>query len=1159
MPVHSFNDFLRFCQYLIEKGRKSNSKEGSEMQKHHLYYLFPVIFIILLTGYFFPRSSYSATHKDWIAKVVSVQGIVQILREGKSQWEPIQLNDLFYPGDTIRVQKRSRAALLLYNETIIRLDQMTTITFSGMEKEKKALINLLSGAAYFFSRIPRSLKVTTPFVNAGVEGTEFFIRVEKDQAVLSVFEGQVAATNQVGSLVLTSGQSALAQPEKAPALSILVRPRDAVQWAVYYPPVLDYQAMDFIKTVKADWEKALQKSMQSYWQGDLTGAFSSLEEVPEPVGESRFFIYRAALLLTVGRVDEAKADIKQVLDLDPSSSHAFALQSIIAVVHNEKDEAHRLASKAVVLDPESSAGRIALSYVNQAHFDLKSALTNLKEAVRLDPKNALAWARLVELYLSVGDLDRALEAAEESVVSNPKLARTQTILGFVYLAQFKIQEARIAFRMAIGLDQAAPLPRLGLGLAKIRQGRLKEGRSEIEIAAALSPNNSLIRSYLGKAYFEENRDKLAKDQFSIAKELDPLDPTPFFYDAIRKQTLNRPVEALEDLQTSIQLNENRAIYRSRLLLDEDLAARSASLARIYNDLGFQQLALVEGWKSLNVDPGNHSAHRFLADLYASLPRHEIARVSETLQSQLLQPINITPVQPQLAESNLYIQEGAGPVYPSFNEFNYLFHRNRFEFQANNVVGKDNIMGNELVHSMVRGWLSYSLGQFHYMTDGFRQNNDLEENIYNAFTQIRLSHKTSIQAELRYTGTKKGDLLLRFNPNEFSPTERDDDRIKSVRFGFHHKFSPHSNVIGSFIYQEGDFDYHLFDGMKIDWTKDEKGYLDEIQYQFVSERLIITSGIGHSNLDQKDIKSLTIFSPPPAPPLVIKMPEEETGIRHTNLYIYSKINYPQKFTWTIGGSADFFEKGSIIDLDQFNPKFGVTWNPFPSITLRAAGFKVLKRMLISNQTLEPTQVAGFNQFFDDTNGTKSWRYGIGLDQRITKRLYWGAEFSERDLKEPITFGTINAERMDVDLHEKLLRTYFYLTPFHWLAVSAEHHYEQFKKDPNDPGAWEVVHVKTHRFPLGINCYHPSGFSARLKATYIYQKGVFGNITTGIEAGEDRFWVVDASFRYRFPERRGLFSIEVKNIFNQKFNYQNMDLAHPLIYPKRLILARFTIGF
>ncbi len=162
----------------------------------------------------------------------------------------------------------------------------------------------------------------------------------------------------------------------------------------------------------------------------------------------------------------------------------------------------------------------------------------------------------------------------------------------------------------------------------------------IEIAASLDPNNSIVRSYLGKAYYEEKRSELAEREYAIAKELDPKDPTPWFYDAIPKQTTNRPVEALQDMEKAIELNDNRAVYRSRLLLDADLAARSASLARIYSDLGFQQLALVEGWKSVNTDPTNFSAHRFLADSYSVLPRHEIARVSELLQSQLLQPINI---------------------------------------------------------------------------------------------------------------------------------------------------------------------------------------------------------------------------------------------------------------------------------------------------------------------------------------------------------------------------------------------------------------------------------------------------------------------------------------------------------------------------------------
>jgi hypothetical protein len=206
------------------------------------------------------------------------------------------------------------------------------------------------------------------------------------------------------------------------------------------------------------------------------------------------------------------------------------------------------------------------------------------------------------------------------------------------------------------------------------------------------------------------------------------------------------VEALQDLQRSISLNGNRAVYRSRLLLDEDLAARSASLGRIYSDLGFQQLALVEGWKSVNTDPANYSAHRFLADSYSALPRHEIARVSELLQSQLLQPLNINPVQPSLAQKNLSILEGAGPSSPSFNEFNPLFLRNRLALQASGVAGSNDTFGEEVVQSGLWNRFSYSLGQFHYETDGFRENNDQTQDIYNVFMQASLSHKTSVQAE-----------------------------------------------------------------------------------------------------------------------------------------------------------------------------------------------------------------------------------------------------------------------------------------------------------------------------------------------------------------------------------------------------------------------------
>ncbi|MEE9604755.1 MAG: FecR family protein, partial [Candidatus Scalindua sp.] len=158
------------------------------MKKNQACQISMLILISMFAGLLFSNAAGAASSKEWTARIVSVQGDVQAQKKGETQWKSVNLDDTFHIGDMIKVEKRSRASILISNETLIRLNQNTTITFSG-EKKKLSWMDVAKGSVYFISRIPWTLKVTTPFVDGTVEGTEFLVVVGVDQTTLTVFEG----------------------------------------------------------------------------------------------------------------------------------------------------------------------------------------------------------------------------------------------------------------------------------------------------------------------------------------------------------------------------------------------------------------------------------------------------------------------------------------------------------------------------------------------------------------------------------------------------------------------------------------------------------------------------------------------------------------------------------------------------------------------------------------------------------------------------------------------------------------------------------------------------------------------------------------------------------------------------------------------------------
>ncbi len=562
---------------------------------------------------------------------------------------------------------------------------------------------------------------------------------------------------------------------------------------------------------------------------------------------------------------------------------------------------------------------------------------------------------------------------------------------------------------------------------------------------------------------------------------------------------------------------------------------------------------------MTLDPTAAGAHRFLSDTYADVRRREIARVSELLQAQMLQDININPVQPSLSETNLNIVTQGGPARAGFNEFTPLFEQNQTQLNVSGVAGNENTYGGEGVASMLYGRYSASVGAFGYTTDGWRKNNDNKQNIEDVYFQAAITPEVNAQVEFRRRRTDNGDLAFNFDPDFFSRTSRRNLDQDTYRAGVRYSPLPSSDFLLSFIYSDLRNKVTDSDGFSVRSRSKDQGTQTEGQYLYRRERFNLTTGFGYSSVD-RNLRGNVEFGGVP-----VFADANTQQITEPRGYIYGNLNFPDPVTWTVGVSYDDFQHNDL-KVEKVAPKFGVQWNITENLTLRGAVVETVKPALINNQTLEPTQVAGFDQLFDDTNGADAWRYAVGLDHRLLSNLFIGGEATWREVSTPIlTFDANDSiqEKSDEQTH----RTYVHWLPMPELTLSAEFVYDKFTAQQGfNTDLFNVPKkVVTYSVPLQARYFHPSGFFAGFGVTYVNQD-VNRTEASGGPEGSDDFFYLNASVGYRLPKRLGIASFGVTNLLDENIKYQDDSYREfedqPSIgpyFPERLFFGRITLNW
>lgn len=1103
------------------------------MALHHLPRSRLVPLLVLLVTWILGGVG-SAAAQERGGRFISVQGHIEVLRDRERL--PASVHLALQAGDVIQSGVSSRAAILLADGTQLKLGANSTMQIMQISSRRpgkvtpvaagrvRTLLQFFVGESWVRSAGPAGeLEIDTPAATAATRGTEFVLAVADDGlSVVAVIDGFVQYANPQGSVLVAGGEQASARAGHGPSKQVLLTPLDAVQWSLYYPGTIsprDYPDLSRQELIE------LEAILASYRAGQIEEARQRLTDARGRYPATAALADLAAMLhLVLGEVHEARSALAVALQQSPGDAAAYALQAEVALVQNRLEDADAEVERALAANRQAPSAWLALSHVRQAQFRLEEALQAAEQAATLDPQDLRALVQRATLLFG---MDRTKEAwTLVQRVRVPSDAMVLSLVGFLQLARGETTAALSNFRQAIEVDTTLGQPHLGAGLALFRLGQVAEGLEELQAATLLDAQVSLYQSYLGKGLYQAGLREEGLRALNRAEVMDPRDPTPHLYRGIFLADLNRPAESIQALQTAIALNDNRGVYRSRLLLDRDLATKNVDLARSFQALGQTERARLTAIKSIEEDPGNNAAHFLFNQLILTEGRTNQATFravnQERLLNRLLLPVNQN-------------------AFNTFNDYTMLLEQPRLFGTVNAQVNADPA-GHDLLLQAFGGTprIAFIQQLTHDQDEGVRpQNDDLLS--YTTFTLAKVATglRSSVLVSGSYDNTRMGDKSKDFAffapPND--STLRARDWVASGELGYQVRVTPESQLLlrASTRWRRdtsgSTFALPVFD---LAAAQQERNRNDAFSVQGLyllrAGAHRISLGVDYLFGHRSGASSLSI----PGIPDFIPPLEEVTRLRLRQEFLSPFI----QDTWFITphlrltGALHFDyardpSRGirALTDKTLYsfrvNPRFGLTWALTPQHTLRAAIIRSL--MTGTPEPLSPTQIAGFLIEESPVTSTRIWQHHLAWDAVLGRNTFVQAALFHVDRDIPVLSSLTEVQFRNQRRLGGRITLEQLLPGGVGLALDYQHVRRFTGPFSTDGGDDDQLRAK-------LRYVHHSGFMAGWRTIYARQ-----TLDRGLPPGAPTDPVFhDAFLGYELPNKLGLIAVGVDNLFNQRFN-------------------------
>lgn len=550
------------------------------------------------------------------AQIVSIQGQGESRPSPDKPWREATVRQTLDAGATLRTLDASRMAVMLADQTQVRLAPNSVIEIKqvGDGATRATLLRQSSGRTWAQSKnIPDKLTLETPTAVAAIRGTDWEMVVDADgNSVLTVLSGEVQLSNPEGSVNVGAGQQGRAQRGQAPTISILVRPSERVQWVSSFTAdprrYADLATMAWpapISTVQALADRpdalasvSLLLADLQVQSGDFASALGTLTRgATRCPADSRFDVWIARVLLLRDDVSGARTALARAQQKTPGSAEVWLAQGDLERVEGRASAALAAYRAAVAADTQEPALQArawwGLGVVHTEREEAGPARESLQSALRLDPQGPGFLAEWGRLQALVGDLDRARATLMQALEARPDDFEAMTALALV----------------------------------ELHQGHPEAATRQLLAATLIEPRYARAHTLLAVAYYQQTRPKDATFALERARSLDPNDPLPDLFQSMMFNDLRQPGEAWVRARRSLALLP----FLKSLNPVANNQKGGANLGSALANLGLEDWA--RAFANDSYDPLWAGSHLFLADRYEG----NFTKKSELFQGFLVDP------------------------------------------------------------------------------------------------------------------------------------------------------------------------------------------------------------------------------------------------------------------------------------------------------------------------------------------------------------------------------------------------------------------------------------------------------------------------------------------------------------------------------------------